>query len=83
VIQGQNLVVVGLATSRPGGADHEKVDECAALCSAMEGVQGQDQARAREVGHSQGARSRGKNGAATCGAVNEAPSYRVAETPFG
>jgi hypothetical protein len=30
-----------------------------------------------------GARSRDKDGAATCGAVNEALSYGVTETPFG
>jgi hypothetical protein len=54
-----------------------------AVEEAMEGAQDQDQARAREVGHSQGARSRGRDGTATCIAVNEAPSDRVAQTPFG
>jgi|SRR5215467_7084512 len=45
-IQGQYLVVIGSATSRPG-ADHEEVDEGAALCSANEGAQDQDTARSR------------------------------------
>jgi hypothetical protein len=44
-----------LATSRQG-AHHEGVDEGAALCSGKEGAQDQLQARAREVGHSRGAR---------------------------
>jgi hypothetical protein len=70
-----------------GGADHEEVDECATLCAAMEGAQDQGQARAGEVGHSQGARARGSNGAAICGAAfndtPNAPSYRGAQTPLG
>ena len=38
----------------------------------------------REVGHSQGARARGSNGAAICGAAFcDAPSYRAAEAPIG
>jgi hypothetical protein len=82
VIQGQNLVAVGwLPADR--GADHEEVGEGAALCSAKDSAQDQDQAPAREVGHSRGATSRGRDGPATCGAVNEAPSYGVTETPFG
>ena len=32
-------MVVGLATSRPSGANHEEVDECAAFCSTKEGAQ--------------------------------------------
>jgi hypothetical protein len=81
-IRGQNLVVIGqLPADR--GQIHEEIDEWAALCSAMEGAQGQDQARAREVGHSRGARSRGRDGTATCIAVNEAPSDRLAQTPLG
>jgi hypothetical protein len=64
------------------------INERAALCSAKEGAQDQGQARAREVGHSRGAKAcgktRSKNGAAICGeAFNDAPSYRVTETPFG
>ena len=44
----------------------------------------QGQARARQVGHSGGARARGRNGAAVCGpAINDAPSYRAAEAPLG
>src|SRR5262249_10259059 len=71
-----------LATSRPTGADHEEFDERAALCCAKKGGQGQGQARARQVGHSCGARARSRNGAAVCGpAFNDAPSYRAAEAP--
>jgi hypothetical protein len=66
------------------GADHEEIDERAALCCAKKGGQGQGQARARQIGHSGGARARSRNGAAVCGpAFNDAPSYRVAEAPIG
>jgi hypothetical protein len=69
------------------GADHEDINERAALCFAKEGAQDQGQARPREVGHSQGARARGSNGAAICGAAfndaPNAPSHRVAETTLG
>jgi hypothetical protein len=66
----------------------KKLTSAQLFSCAKEGAQDQDQARAREVGHSQGARAcgktRGKNGAAICGeAFNDAPSYRVAETSFG
>jgi hypothetical protein len=71
-----------LATRRPG-ADREEVD-AGALCSAENPAQRpKGEARAREVGRSCGARARGRDGTATCGAVNEALSYRVAEAPFG
>jgi len=63
VIQGQ----FGRATTQ--GADHGDVD------TTKEGAQDQRLVGAREVGRSCGARSRGREGAATCGAVNEAPSY--------
>jgi len=69
---------------RQPGADHEEIDERAALCSAKKGGQDQGQARARQVDHSGGARARGRNGAAVCGpAFNDAPSYRAAEAPIG
>ena len=62
---------------RQPGADHEEIDERAALCSAKKGGQDQSQARARQVGHSGGARARSRNGAAVCDpAINDAPSYR-------
>src|SRR5262245_37922567 len=73
-----------LATSRPTGADLEEIDERAALCCAKKGGQDQGQARARQVGHSGGARARSRNGTAVCGpAFNDAPSYRAAEAPIG
>ena len=66
------------------GADHEEIDERAALCCAKKGGQGQGQARARQIGHSGGARARSRDGAAVCGpAFNDAPSYRAAEAPIG
>jgi len=66
------------------GADHEEIDERAALCCAKKGGQGQGQARARQIGHSGGARARSRNSAAVCGpAFNDAPSYRAAEAPIG
>ena len=66
------------------GADHEATDERAALCCAKKGGQGQGKARARQIGHSGGARARSRNGAAVCGpAFNDAPSYRAAEAPIG
>ena len=69
---------------RQPGTDHEKIDECAALRCAKKGRQDPGQARARQVGHSGGARARSRNGAAVCGpAFNDAPSYRVAEAPIG
>jgi len=69
---------------RQPGTDHEKIDECAALRCAKKGRQDPGQARARQVGHSGGARARSRNGAAVCGpAFNEAPSYRAAEAPIG
>ena len=69
---------------RQPGADHEEIDERAALCSAKKGGQDQSQARARQVGHSGGARARSRNGAAVCDpAINDAPSYRAAEAPIG
>src|SRR6516164_1549672 len=69
---------------RQPGADREEIDECAALCCAKKGGQDQGQARARQVGHSGGARARSRNGRAVCGpAFNDAPSYRAAETPIG
>jgi len=69
---------------RQPGADHEEIDERAALCSAKKGGQDQSQARARQVGHSGGARARSRNGAAVCDpAINDAPSYRATEAPIG
>jgi hypothetical protein len=50
---------------------------------SKDGAQDQDQAPAREVGHIRGARSRGRDGAATCSAAKEARPYRVTETPLG
>ena len=73
-----------MATRRPTGADHEEFDERAAFCCAKKGGQDQGQARARQVGHSGGARARSRNDAAVCGpAFNDAPSYRAAEAPIG
>ena len=84
VIRSRILIRRRLATSRPTGADHEEFDERAALCCAKKGGQDQGQARARQVGHSGGARARSRNGAAVCGpAFNDAPFYRVAEAPSG
>jgi hypothetical protein len=87
VIQGQEFGRGRLATSQPLGANHEEVDERAALCSGKECAQDQGQARACEVGHSRGARARGSNGGAICGAAfndaPNAPSHRVTETPLG
>jgi len=69
---------------RQPGADHEEIDERAALCSAKKGGQDQSQARARQVDHSGGARARSRNGAAVCDpAIDDAPSYRAAEAPIG
>ena len=66
------------------GADHEEIDERAALCCAETGGQGQGQAQARQIGHNGGAKARSGNGAAVCGpAFNDAPSYRAAEAPIG
>jgi hypothetical protein len=66
------------------GADHEEIDERAALCCAETGGQGQGQAQARQIGHNGGAKARSGNGAAACGpAFNDAPSYRAAEAPIG
>src|SRR5262249_26653778 len=60
------------------------IDERAALCCAKKGGQGQGQARARQIGHSGGARARSRNSAAVGGpAFNDAPSYRAAEAPIG
>src|SRR5215472_8606340 len=39
------------------GADHEEIDERAALCCAKKGGQGQGQARARQIGAQQKRRS--------------------------
>jgi hypothetical protein len=73
-----------ISIRRKSGANHEEIDERAALCCAKKGVQDQGQARARQVGHSGGARARSRNGRAVCGpAFNDAPSYRAAETPIG
>jgi hypothetical protein len=71
------------AGNRPTGADHEEIDERAALCCAKKGGQDQGQARARQVGHGGGARASSRNGAAVCGPFNDAPSYRAAEAPIG
>src|SRR5262249_38361820 len=69
---------------RQPGADREEIDEYAALCCAKKGGQDQGQARARQVGHSGGARARSRNGAAVYNpAFNDAPSYRAAEAPIG
>ena len=66
------------------GADREEVDEHGALCSAKNPAQRpKGEARARQIGRSRRERARGRDGTATCGAVNEALSYRVTETPFG
>src|SRR5262245_7614525 len=66
------------------GADYGEFDERAALCCAKKGGQDQGQARARQVGHSGGARARSRSDAAVCGpAFNDAPSYRAAEAPIG
>ena len=64
------------------GADHEEIDERAALCCAKKGGRGQGQARARQIGHSGGARARSRNGAAVCGPAYDASSYRAAEAPI-
>jgi len=76
---------IWLSSARPAesGADHEDVDERAALWCAKDDAQDQGKARARQVGHSCGARSRGRDCAATSGAGDEALSYRVAEATLG
>jgi hypothetical protein len=82
VIQGR--IWLWSASHRPRGADREEVDEHGALCSAKNPAQRpKGEARARQIGRSRGERARGRDGTATCGAVNEALSYRVTETPFG
>jgi hypothetical protein len=64
-------------------ADREEVDEHGGLCSAKNPPQRpKGEARARQIGRSRGERARGRDGTATCGAVNEALSYCVTETPL-
>jgi hypothetical protein len=72
------------ASHRPHrGADREEVDEHGGLCSTENPAQRpKGEARARQIGRSRGERARGRDGTATCGAVNEALSYRVTETPL-
>ena len=72
------------ASHRPyRGADREEVDEHGGLCSAKNPPQRpKGEARARQIGRSRGERARGRDGTATCGAVNEALSYCVTETPL-
>ena len=82
--KGETWLFLPISIRRKSGANHEEIDERAALCCAKKGVQDQGQARARQVGHSGGARARSRNGRAVCGpAFNDAPSYRAAETPIG
>jgi len=64
------------------GADHENVDESAALCCAQNYAQSQREAGARQVGRSRGAKAGHREDAASPGADFSDAAQRIAAAPL-